>query len=227
VPIDPVVATSPPYGNPHPDNPSPPTRDLDVNRVTGPSAPASVGPPIEAFGLRHVARLVLSNTLMWTTGAATVASMLGLQAVLDPDAPSRVPALGFVEGTLSWIGRCSVPVSLLSLGLFTASRPGCGLADLRSVRTLAAYLAVKLLVVPWVMVFVNSLLGLDGRLAQALVVLTCVPVAQIAYVVAEQHGEGAEEVANVMQAGLLLMLPHLAAVMGLMRWMGLYQGADA
>ncbi|GIL66801.1 hypothetical protein Vafri_20326 [Volvox africanus] len=177
--------------------------------------------------MRHAAQLVLGNVLMWTTGAATAVSMLGLQAVLDPDVPSHVRELGFVEGTLSWLARCSVPVSLFAIGLFTASRPGCGLGDAGAARTLVVYLALKLLLLPWLMVFVNSLLGLDGRLARSLVVLTCVPVGQNAFVVTEQFGEGAEAVTAVMQVGLLLMLPHVAGVMAVLRWMGLYQGPVA
>ncbi|GLC60668.1 hypothetical protein PLESTB_001655900 [Pleodorina starrii] len=176
--------------------------------------------------LRHAAQLVLGNALMWTTGAATAVSMLGLHSILDPEVPSHLPELGFVEGTLSWLARCSVPVSLFAMGLFTASRPACG-GEGASVRTLVGYLAVKLLVLPWLMVFVNSLMGLDGRLARSLVVLTCVPVGQNAFLVTEQYGEGAEAVTGVMQAGLGLMLPHVAAVMAALRWLGLYQGAVA
>ncbi|GIM02575.1 hypothetical protein Vretimale_7457 [Volvox reticuliferus] len=195
--------------------------------AAGSSTGGSVGSNSDEPSMRHAAQLVLGNVLMWTTGAATAVSMLGLHAVLDPDVPSHIRELGFVEGTLAWLARCSVPVSLFAIGLFTASRPGCGLGDARSVRTLVVYLAVKLLLLPWLMVFVNSLLGLDGRLARSLVVLTCVPVGQNAFVVTEQFGEGAEAVTSVMQIGLMVMLPHVAGVMAILRWMGLYQGPVA
>ncbi|GLI63412.1 hypothetical protein VaNZ11_006378 [Volvox africanus] len=195
--------------------------------ASGNSSGVSVRSYSDEPSMRHAAQLVLGNVLMWTTGAATAVSMLGLHAVLDPDVPSHVRELGFVEGTLSWLARCSVPVSLFAIGLFTASRPGCGLRDAGSARALMAYLGLKLLLLPWLMIFVNSLLGLDGRLARSLVVLTCVPVGQNAFVVTEQFGEGAEAVTAVMQIGLLLMLPHVAGVMGVLRWMGLYQGPVA
>ncbi|KAG2449599.1 hypothetical protein HYH02_005132 [Chlamydomonas schloesseri] len=187
--------------------------------------PAPSEPPHEP-SLRHAAQLVLSNALMWTTGAATVVSMLGLHALLDPSEPTHIPLLGFVEGTLAWLARCSVPVSLFAMGLWGASRAaetansGGGRGWI--VKTVV-YMAIKLLLLPWVMVFVNSLLGLGGRLGRSMVVLTCVPVGQMAFVVSEQYGEGAEAVTGVMQVGLLLMLPHVVAVMAALRWMGLYE----
>ncbi|KXZ47546.1 hypothetical protein GPECTOR_34g705 [Gonium pectorale] len=178
-----------------------------------------------AMVLFELDRLVMGNTLMWTTGAATVVSMMGLQALLDPAVPSHLPALGFVEGTLSWLARCSVPVSLFAMGLWTASATGgAGRWD-GSLRSTAVYLCVKLLLLPWLMVFVNSVLGLSGRLARSLVVLTCVPVGQNAFIVTEQYGEGAREVMAVMQAGLLLMLPHVAMTMAALRWAGMYEEA--
>jgi predicted permease len=172
-------------------------------------------------GLRHVAGLVLSNALMWTTGAAIVLSMLGLHALLDPDVPTHIPALEFVEGTLSWLARCSVPVSLFAVGLWTCGRAGeLGYGAWRST---LVYTAIKLLLLPGLMVFVNSLLGLDGKLARAMVVLTCVPVGQMAFVVSEQYGQGTDAVTGVMQLGLLLMLPHVLGVMAVLRWLGLYE----
>ncbi|GFR44645.1 hypothetical protein Agub_g5934, partial [Astrephomene gubernaculifera] len=185
----------------------------------GPAAAASPSAARSEPGLRHAARLVLGNALMWTTGAATVVSMLGLHTLLDPAVPSHVPALGFIEGTLSWLARCAVPVSLFAMGLFTASRP-VGAAPARSI---AVYLAIRMLLLPWLMVFVNSLLGLGGQLGRSLVLLTCVPVGQNAFLVTEQYGEGAEVVTSVMQLGLLLMLPHVAAVLTILHWFGLYE----
>ncbi|KAG2428774.1 hypothetical protein HXX76_011474 [Chlamydomonas incerta] len=182
-------------------------------------------PPHEP-SLRHAAQLVLSNALMWTTGAATVVSMLGLHALLDPAEPTHIPLLEFVEGTLAWLARCSVPVSLFAMGLWGASRAaetsGSGSGRGWILQT-AVYMGIKLFLLPWVMVFVNSLLGLGGRLGRSMVVLTCVPVGQMAFVVSEQYGEGAEAVTGVMQVGLLLMLPHVVAVMAALRWMGLYE----
>ncbi|KAG2495515.1 hypothetical protein HYH03_006458 [Edaphochlamys debaryana] len=210
-------------------------------------------------GLRHVAQLVAGNALMWTTGAATAASMLGLHTVLDPEEPTHIAGLGCVEGTLAWLARCSVPVSLFAMGLWTASdgsdepgssasagssgadktggTDGAGAEGRRGARgggggwstgglgfiaEVVAYLAVKLLALPVLMLFVNSLLGIGGRLGRALMVLTCVPVGQMAFVVSEQYGHGAAAVTWVMQAGLLLMLPHVIAVLATLRWAGLY-----
>jgi predicted permease len=170
--------------------------------------------------------------------------MLGVQGVLDPARPGHVPWLGWLEGTLAWLARCAVPASLFALGLWSATRlhgeaegaaegskegaPGqagahSGARPRRWWLAAAVYLAVKLLLLPPLMVFVNVLLGLDGWLARALVVLTCVPVGQMAWVVAEQYGQGPEAVAAVMQAGLLLLLPHAMGTLMLLRRMGLYE----
>lgn len=204
---------------------SPAASSPERSSVSFLNPPPPSEPPHEP-SLRHAAQLVLSNALMWTTGAATVVSMLGLHALLDPAEPTHIPLLGFVEGTLAWLARCSVPVSLFAMGLWGASRAaetsGSGSGRGWIVKT-AVYLAIKLFLLPWVMVFVNSLLGLGGRLGRSMVVLTCVPVGQMAFVVSEQYGEGAEAVTGVMQVGLLLMLPHVVAVMAALRWLGLYE----
>ena len=175
--------------------------------------------------------------------------MLGVPGALDPVRPGHVPWLAWLEGTLGWLARCAVPASLFSLGLWSAARlhgepqytvgaagghhgregragkggAGSGAGPQRWWLAAVVYLAVKLLLLPPLMVFVNALLGLDGWLARALVVLTCVPVGQMAWVVAEQYGEGPEAVAQVMQAGLLLMLPHAMATLMLLRRLGLYE----
>ncbi len=89
------------------------------------------------------------------------------------------------------------------------------------------------------MVCVNTLLGLSGPTASAMVLLTCVPVGQMAFVVSEQYDRGGADrtaagtgtagcttgagcVAGVMQLGLLLMLPHVVGAMAVMRAVGLY-----
>ena len=85
------------------------------------------------------------------------------------------------------------------------------------------YLLLKMLALPWLMVVVNGLLGLGGQLARALVVLSCVPVGNMAFVVSEQYGVGTAAVTCVMVAGLLLMMPHVVGVMAVMEALGMYQ----
>ncbi len=55
-----------------------------------------------------------------------------MQAYLDPDAPTHIVSLRFVEGSLGWLARCCVPVTLFSVGMWAhnhqqvAAGPGSG-----------------------------------------------------------------------------------------------------
>ena len=86
------------------------------------------------------------------------------------------------------------------------------------------YLVLRATLAPALMVAVAYLLGFQGDLATALVILALLPVAQTAFVVAEQHDAGgAAAVGVAMVASLLLMLPQLMAALKLLQWSQLLQ----
>lgn len=163
------------------------------------------------------------NHLMWTTGGAVLLSLLGTKDRLDPDSRTAVPQLSFVDGSLAWFAGCCVPLTLFSTGMWMHGRP---LTSASNLAATLAYTTLRMFVLPCVMVFVNWLLGISGRLAYALVLLSCVPVAQTAFVVSEQYKAGTEAVTSVLSVGLLLMLPHLLLVLAVMKRLGLYSSAD-
>jgi predicted permease len=74
------------------------------------------------------------------------------------------------------------------------------------------------------MVAVAHLLGFHGDLATALVILALLPVAQTAFVVAQQYdASGAAAVSVAMVASLLLMLPQLMVALKVLQWSQLLQ----
>jgi predicted permease len=82
-------------------------------------------------------------------------------------------------------------------------------------------LLLRATLAPLVMVLLARLLGWRGPQATALVILALLPVAQTAFVVAQQYdAAGAQVVSSAMLVSLLLMLPQLLVALGLLQWSG-------
>ena len=60
----------------------------------------------------------LQNPFIWTNLIAIAISTSGLRQWLDPDLPSSIPALAWVEGSLRWLAATCIPVQLFAAGVW-------------------------------------------------------------------------------------------------------------
>ncbi|KAL6754958.1 hypothetical protein V8C86DRAFT_2688507 [Haematococcus lacustris] len=165
--------------------------------------------------------VVVKSPLAWSTAAATCLSAAGVQQLLAPDSPHRLAWLDWLGGALAWLAGATVPLTLLSTGMWMHGRMAL-MASPEVLRQAIAYLVLKLAVLPWLMVAVTQWMGIGGRQGLALLLLTAVPVGQTAFVLSEQHQQGTEVITVTLIAGLLLLLPHLLCVLAVVQWLGLY-----
>ena len=93
------------------------------------------------------------------------------------------------------------------------------------------FLALKLLVLPWLMVGLTCAFGMRDARGLALVLLTCSPCAQLSFVLCQQYNAGAELVTGMIVMGVILLLPQSMMVLQIARATGIYEfevvGPDA
>jgi predicted permease len=75
-----------------------------------------------------------------------------------------------------------------------------------------AFLALKLTLLPALMVALTLACGVRGAQGLSLVLLASCPLAPLAFLVCQQYGAGAELATAVTIQGVLLMLPQMMAV---------------
>lgn len=75
-----------------------------------------------------------------------------------------------------------------------------------------AYMAIKLLVLPCIMLGLAKMAQVDETRGMALLALCSCPVAQVAQVLAQQYGSDPETATSVSLLGTLLMVPHLVGL---------------
>lgn len=105
----------------------------------------------------------------------------------------------------------------------TRCREAYGSRDV-SWRDVVVYLALRGTVAPALMVWVCWLMGFEGGLAYALVILSLLPVAQTAFVVCKQAETGMAAVSFMLVASLFMMLPQLMLVLALLESIGVFPG---
>ena len=121
-----------------------------------------------------------------------------------------------VDGSTGTAGDAAVSSAV-------ASREAYGSRDI-AWRDVVVYLALRGTVAPALMVWVCWLMGFEGGLAYALVILSLLPVAQTAFVVCKQAETGMAAVSLMLVASLFMMLPQLMLVLALLESMGVFPG---
>lgn len=120
-----------------------------------------------------------------------------------------VEETGFIWQYLDYFSRCTEPVAFLAIGLWMWRRNplGCGLWQA------AAYMAVKLVAIPAIMVGCAAAVGLEGAMARAAVIVAALPVSPAAFALCDRYRCGeAAAVANVFVGNLLVLPTTLAWV---------------
>jgi predicted permease len=174
--------------------------------------------------MNFVAGAILANS-----GGIAIASMAGGSKMEALRAPFRYPSVyaalaGFlvnalhvpmpvtIDAPVSTLANAAVPVMLVVLGL--QLRHAVGLDHLRDA---IAVNAVRLLVAPVVAWFVASALGLDGVTRGTLVVLSAMPTAVIATIVATEFGAQPVFVTRAVVTSTLVAMLSLTVLITLVR----------
>jgi hypothetical protein len=66
--------------------------------------------------------LLLQSPLIWLNFIAVAISLSGLRRYLDPDSPAALPALGFIDGLLTWFSSACIPVLLFANGVWMSDK---------------------------------------------------------------------------------------------------------
>lgn len=205
----------------------------------GQAAPGRAGAGGRAAQRRAVCRSIgarlLHNHVLWgiAIGFALSLSTVGYKylspvVVGAPGTPNPRYAggAGFIVGLLEWLGRCTEPLALFATGMFVhrwaaerGERKAFGVAW---VAKAAAYMAVKLLLVPAAAVACAQATRLSDAPGRAAVLIATLPVSLAAFSVSREYGVRQQDMAVNVVLGTLLMLPTTIAWLEFMDAVGLY-----
>jgi len=152
--------------------------------------------PAIASGSRDMGKL-LHMPVLWSIVIAVVLMMLHV----------RLPA--WLSNTLQLLGNVTIPMMLFTLGVsLSRLRPvSIRRGILLSVAKLGTGLAIGLTI--------SHFFGFTGEARGVMVVQTCMPVAVLAYIIAEHFGKDAEVVASLVITSTLLTFVSLPAILWL------------
>lgn len=158
---------------------------------------------------------------LWLNVVAIALSVSGARRYLDAQSPVAIPALGFVDGVLSWFSAACIPTLLFANGVWMCGKDmWCG--GWKGQAKVLCTLLLKLTLLPALMVGLTLLCNLRGEFGMGLVLLACCPLAPLAVLVCQQYGFGAELATSITIQGVLLMLPQMMAVIKINQLAGLY-----
>ncbi|WIA21611.1 hypothetical protein OEZ85_000795 [Tetradesmus obliquus] len=161
----------------------------------------------------------LQSPLMWLNFLAIAISLSGLRRYLDPASPAALPALGFIDGLLNWFSSACIPVLLFANGVWMSDKQVFSKQGQLQVTQL---LLLKLLLLPALMVALTLLCGMRDEYGLGLVLLSACPLAQLAFLMCHQYHTAAELATSLTIQGVLLMLPHMIALIKLCQLAQLY-----
>lgn len=177
---------------------------------------------------RYIGIKLLRNPILWAIVIGFILSITTLgPRYLSPGNPPLRPncdyavGAGFINLTLRYFAACTEPIALLAVGMFLyAKNPiACGL--LPSI----AYMIIKLIVVPGLMVGCAFAVGLSGAEGRAAVLLASLPVSPTSYTMSDKYGVGRAVAESNVFWGNLLVLPTTIAWNAFMDSIGLFEFA--
>lgn len=139
------------------------------------------------------------------TIVALVANWSGLGAFIDEH-------LVFLDQAIRWLGQASVPISLLAIGAVTADQfgpSGGGISRASSTRMIALACALRLLVLPVLMLTAATYLPVSDLLRRVMVIMAAMPSATFVIILARHYG-GAPGVA--LRVALSTSIVSLATI---------------
>ncbi|EFN53206.1 hypothetical protein CHLNCDRAFT_137056 [Chlorella variabilis] len=183
-------------------------------------------------GQRLGLRLVM-NHVLWGVGLGLVLSLSTLgPRYLNPGTLPAQPnctyavGAGFIFLLLEYFARCTEPVAFFATGKqpvrmwMVRPRP-IATGWLRA----AAYMAVKLVLVPALMVGCCFAVGLEGANARAAVLVATLPVSAAAFALSKTYSVGEDVAVTNVFLGNLLVLPTTIAWLEFMDGIGLFMVA--
>ena len=126
---------------------------------------------------------------------------------LKPSSPQFVPGLFFVSDTMSWMGACVSPVSLVAMGVWIESQ---GRKLFRMTPPAAfLYMFSKLFVVPLIMVGLAKAFGLNDTAGRAAILIAALPISMASFSLTSQYDIGQDTLSANVALGTLCMLPTI------------------
>lgn len=156
----------------------------------------------------EVLRRFLRNPFMQGIFVGFVLSISKLgPKYLNPNSPDFVNGLGWIDMTLFWLGSCTSPVSLFTLGIWMQEQGVHQLLFSVKLGKLALYLLSKLVLVPLAMAGIAKLMGFENEPGRAAVLIASLPISSTSFSLGHQYMLGEAELSANVAAGTLLMLP--------------------
>jgi predicted permease len=175
--------------------------------------------------LKYVSIKLIRNPILWAILIGFILSITTLgPRYLSPGNPPLNPncdyavGAGFINLTLRYFAACTEPIALLAVGMFLYSKNPIACGILPSI----AYMIVKLILVPGLMVGCAFAVGLSGAEGRAAVLLASLPVSPTSYTVSDKYGIGREIAESNVFWGNLLVLPTTIAWNAFMDAIGLF-----
>lgn len=162
--------------------------------------------------------------LIWAVLAGTVlsATTLGPRYLYpgpyyDPNC-DYVEYTGFIYLLFSSLASCLEPIALFSVGIVLSERNPwtCGWLNI------AAFMSIKLIIVPLLMVGCAFAVGLDGTLGRAAVLISILPVSPPAFALTGHYGVGLSEAVSCILVGKILVLPSILAWQAVLDAVGVF-----
>ena len=176
--------------------------------------------------LKYIGIKLLKNPILHAIWIGFVLSITTLgPRYLSPGNPPVNPncdyavGTGFIQLTLKLFAACTEPIALLAVGMFLYAKNPVACGILPSV----AYMVVKLILVPGLMVGCAFAVGLSGPEGRAAVLLASLPVSPTAYTVSDKYGVGRDVAESNVFWGNLLVLPTTIAWNAFMDSIGLFE----
>ena len=171
-----------------------------------------------------VAMRMARNPILWSILIGIILSVTTLgPKYLDPGVPAKpncsyAVGAGFISMTLQTFAACTEPIALLAVGIFLVRKNpfACGYIET------AAYMIIKLILVPALMVGCAFAVGLEGAEGRAAVLLASLPVSPAAYTLAEKYEVGQDIAESNIFFGNLLVLPTTIAWVAFMDSINLF-----
>lgn len=172
-------------------------------------------PPV----LQQLINIVVLNPLVNSMLVGMAMSLAGLNRYLDPDQPQFIWELGFIEGTLRWFARATAPLTMFAQGLWLYGKVNVSSWTRQGAAQVGLFMLARLTIMPVSMAVVAKYCGLPDEYCVGLLVMTALPVGQLAFVFAEQYNVCAGFVTALMITCTFTMLPQVIVMLELVqRW---------
>ena len=176
--------------------------------------------------MRYIGIKLLKNPILWAIVIGFILSITTLgPRYLSPGNPPMQPncdyavGAGFINLTLKYFAACTEPIALLAVGMFLYAKNPIACGIIPSI----AYMIVKLILVPGLMVGCAFAVGLSGAEGRAAVLLASLPVSPTSYTMSDKYGVGRDVAESNVFWGNLLVLPTTIAWNAFMDSIGLFE----